>query len=157
MEGRMYTVTVENQAVATADADVDFLELDAATDKPIELVGIQIHFITEVQEAQEEWARFKVIRGHTTTGNGTSTTPRPCNHDDNAAGFTAKVYGATIASAGTAVDLQSFGVQVRAGYDIFYPAGCGFRTSGSTLLVVRLMAALADAANASMTFWVLET
>ena len=29
-------------------------------------------------------------------------------------------------------------------------------TSGSSLLVVRMMAALADAANFSMTFWVRE-
>lgn len=153
---RDYTVSVENQLITTTDGDVDFLELDAATDLPVELYGIGIYPTTEVQEAQEEWMRLQIIRGHTTTGNGTSTTPRPVSLADAAAGFTAKIYGATIASAGTAVNLHAFGVQVRAGYEIFYPEGASFWTSGATLLVVRLMAALADNANVNMTFWVRE-
>ena len=99
---------------------------------------------------------LKVIRGHTTTGNGTTTTPRPCSPGDAAAAFTAKIYGATIASAGTAVDMHSFGLNVRAGYEIFYPQECGFFTSGTSLLVVRMMAALADAVSVNMTFWVRE-
>lgn len=156
MAGSVFTVSVENQAIATADGDVDLVELDAGTDVPIELVGIGLYCLTEVQEAEEEWVRCQIIRGHTTTGNGTSTTPRPCDHNDAAAAFTAKVYGATIASAGTAVNLHPFGFNVRAGYEIFYPEDCGFTTSGTSLLVVRMMAALADAANFSMTFWVRE-
>jgi hypothetical protein len=156
MPGRVYTVSVENQLITTADGDVDLLELDAGAEKPIELIGMGIYPLTEVQEAQEEWVRCQVIRGHTTTGNGTATTPRPCDVDDAAAGFTAKIYGATIASAGTAINNHPFGFNVRAGYEIFYPERCGFTTSGTTLLVVRMMAALADAANFSMCFWVLE-
>lgn len=152
----VFTVSVENQSIATADGDVDLLELDAGTDLPIELIGIGIYITSEVQEAQEEWLRCKVMRGHTTTGNGTSTTPRPCSPGDTAAAFTAKIYGATIASAGTAVDMHSFGVNVRAGYEIFYPEECGFFTSGTSLLVVRMMAALADVASVNMTFWVRE-
>ena len=50
----------------------------------------------------------------------------------------------------------TFGFNVRAGYEIFYPEDCGFFTSGSSLLVVRMMAALADAASVNMTFWVRE-
>lgn len=153
---RIYTVEVENQTIATADGDVDLLELDAATDKPIELFGIGLYATSEVQEAQEEWARLRIIRGHTTTGNGTSTTPRPVSPADAAAGFAAEIYGATIASAGTAVNLHSFAFNVRAGYEIFYPEGSGFWTSGADLLVVRLMAALADAVSINMTFWVRE-
>lgn len=153
----VFTVEKENQTIATADGDVDLLELDAGTDKPIELVGMGIYVTSEVQEAQEEWVRLQVIRGHTTTGNGTSTTPQPLTVGDAAASFTAKVYGATIASAGTAVNLKSFAFNVRAGYEIFYPEECGFTTSGSALLVVRMMAALADAATVNMTFWVRET
>ena len=154
---RSYTVEIENQAIATADGDVDLLELDAATDIPIELYGIGLYMTSEVQEAQEEWVRCRIIRGHTTTGNGTSVTTRvPVSPADAAASFTAKTYGATIASAGTAVNLHSFAWNVRAGYEIFYPEGAGFWTSGSSLLVVRMMAALADAATINMTFWVRE-
>ena len=153
---RFYTVSAENQAIAIADGDNDLLELDAAAEKPIELVGICIYPLTEIQEAQEEWLRAQVIRGHTTTGNGTATTPRPCDPDDVAASFTAKIDGATIASAGTAVNMHPFGVQVRAGYEIFYPERMGFKTSGASLLVVRLMAAAVDDFNADLCFWVAE-
>ena len=31
-------------------------------------VGIGIYCLTEVQEAQEEWVRCQIIRGHTTSG-----------------------------------------------------------------------------------------
>lgn len=153
---RMYTVVDENRSCVTTDGDVDFLELDAATDLPIELVGLKIHVLTEVQEAQEEWLRFKLIRGHTTSSNGTAVTARPVSPADSAAGFTAEVYGATIASAGTAVDLDAFGIQVRAGDQIIYPEGCSFWTSGSSLLVVRLMAAAADNFSYTLTAYVQE-
>jgi len=153
---RVYTVTDENRAYVTTDGDVDLLELDAATDLPIELIGLKIHVITELQEAQEEWLRFKIIRGHTTSGNGTAATARPVSPADAAASFAAEVYGATIASAGTAVDLDAFGVQVRAGDQWILPEGLSYWTSGASLLVVRLMAAAADNFNYSMTAWVRE-
>jgi hypothetical protein len=153
---RNYTVSVENVTITNAGGDADLVELDAATDKPIELFGIQIFSTSEVQEAQEEWIRCKVIRGHTTTGNGTSATPRPLSAVDTAAGFVAETFGTTIASAGTGVDLASFAFNVRAGYEIFLPDGCGFWTSGADLLVVRMMAAPADDFSANMTFWVRE-
>ena len=155
-DGSCYTVSAENQAIAIASGDMDLVELDAASDIPIELYGIGIYPLTEVQEAQEEWLRCAVIRGHTTTGNGTSTTPRSMSPISAAAGFTAKIAGATIASAGTAVTMHPFGVNVRAGYEVFYPAGSGILTSGTSLIVVRLMAAAADDFNASLCFWVRE-
>lgn len=153
---RIYTVSVENVNITNAGGDADLVELDAATDKPIELFGIQLFATSEVAEAQEEWLRLKVIHGHTTTGNGTSATPRPVSPVDTAAGFVAETFGTTIASAGSAVDLMSFAWQVRAGYEIFLPEGAGFWTSGANLLVVRLMAAPADDVSANMTFWVRE-
>jgi hypothetical protein len=153
---RNYTVTAENVSVTTANGDADLLELDAATDLPVELYGIKLYVTSELQEAQEEWLRFKVIRGHTTSGNGTATTPRPVSPADAAAGFAAETYGATIASAGTAVDLDTFAMNVRAGYEIIYPEGSGFWTSGASLLVVRLMAAPADDVSMNMSFFVRE-
>jgi hypothetical protein len=154
---RMYTVSVENVAVTNANGDADLVELTAADDRPIELVGMGIYSLTEVQEAQEEWLRCCVVRGNTTTGNGTAATPRPTDPGDPAAGFTAKTYGSTLASAGTAVNLHPFGVQVRAGYEIFYPEHCSFiTTQADGLLVVRLLAGPADDLNADLCFWVLE-
>ena len=153
---RMYTVSDENRTYTTTDGDTDFLELDAATDAPIELVGLKIHVLSEVQEAQEEWLRFKIIRGHTTSGNGTAAAEVPVSPADAAATFASEVYAPTIASAGTAVDLDAFGLPVRAGMNDIYPEGCSFWTSGASLLVVRLMAAAADNFNYSLTAWVRE-
>lgn len=154
---RIYTVEFEAQTIATASGDYDLFELDAATDKPIELVEIVLGQTTELAEAQEEQLRLRVIRGHATTGNGTSATPRPLSSVDTAAGFTAKTVGATIASAGTPVNLFSDVWPVRAGYQWGpRPQGFGIWTSGADLLVVRLMAAVTDDLTASGTVTVIE-
>ena len=153
----IFTASVENQAIATADGDVDLIEFTPADDHPIELFGIQIFFTTEVQEAQEEWARFAVVRGNTTSGNGTSLTTLP-NVDEggDACSFTAETYSTTPASAGTGVNVMPFSVNVRAGYEIFLPEDCGVKARGTSLLCVRLLAALADAASATYCLWVKE-
>lgn len=155
---RVYTVEAENITITNAGGDTDLLELDAATDKPIELFGMQIFVTSELQEAQEEWLRGRVIRGHTTSGSTpeATPTPRPVSAVDAAAGFTAEIDNTTIASAGTAVNLNSFAFNVRAGYEIFLPEGCGYWTSGADLLVVRLMAGPADDISGNVTFWVKE-
>lgn len=142
---RFYTVEFEAQAIATASGDYDLFELDPAADKPIELVEIWLGQSSDLQEAQEEQLRLRIIRGHATTGNGTSTTPRPASPADAAAGFAAETVGATIASAGTAVNLASMTWNIR--NDFVWgprPQGMGLWSSGADLLVVRLMAAVAD-------------
>lgn len=155
---RAYTVSAENVTLTTAGGDADLVELDAATDLPIELYGIGIYITSEVQEAQEEWLRMQIIRGHTTSGStpNSTPTPRPVSPADAAAGFTAEIFNTTIASAGTAVNLHPFGVNVRAGYEMFYPEGSSFWTSGTSLLVVRMMAGPADDVVANLCFWVKE-
>ena len=153
----MYTVSSENVSITNANGDAQLLELTAADDRPVELVGIGLYSLTEVGEAQEEWLRCLVTRGATTTGNGTATTPRPCDPGDGAAVFTAKVYGNTLASAGTPVNLHPFGWPVRAGYEVFYPQGMGFKTTQADgLLSVNLLAGPADDLSADLCFWVLE-
>lgn len=156
MAKRIYTVSVENVSITNAGGDADLVEISPADDQPVELFGIQIFSLTEVQEAQEEWLRCNVIRGNTTTGNGTAATPRPVDVSVGAASFTAKTYGTTLASAGTEVPLMPFGVQVRAGYEIFLPEDCGFTVRQGTLLVVRLLAGPADDLNADLCFWCKE-
>ena len=156
---RMYTVTGNALAITTAGTDSDFIELTAGDDKPIELVGLAIFITSEVQEAQEEWINMKIIRGHTTSGSTpeVSPTPRPCNHLDPAATFTCEMDNTTIASAGTAVDLASPALNVRAGYEVFYPAEAGFWTDQAQgLLVVRCMTTVADDVVANITAWVNE-
>lgn len=154
---RIYTVSFENQAITNANGDYDLLEITPADDKPCELFGIQLFVLTELQEAQEEWLRLSVRRGNTTSGNGSATTPRPVSGIDTAAGFSAETIASTPASAGTPITLMNFAMQVRAGYEIFLPEGCGFWASqADTLMNVGLLAAVADDLNMSGTFWVRE-
>jgi hypothetical protein len=154
----MYTVEFENVTVTAAGTDADLFELDAATDKPIEVVGVKLYTTSEVAEAQEEWIRLRWIRGHTTSGStpNSTPTPRPMSPVDAAAGFTCEAYNTTIASTGTAVNLESFAFQVRAGYEFFYPERCGHWTSGADLLVLRMLSTVADDVVMNATLWVNE-
>lgn len=156
---RKYTVGFEQLDWLNADGDIDLVELDAATDKPIAVTGWKIRTTSELQEAQEEWLRYKWIRGHTTSGSGapTTITPRPLSANDAAAGFACEILNDTIASAGTGVDVHpGDAFQVRAGDEVFLNPEDWIWTSGADLLVCRGMAAPTDDVKISMTVWVLE-
>jgi hypothetical protein len=162
--GRLYTVTFENQTYTAAGGDFDAFELVPATGKAIELVGLEIVTTSEVAEAQEEWVRLKVIRflgGTFTSGNGTSTTPRPLDELDTAASFTAETMGSTVAtSTGTQNDMWATGFNERAGYGpVILPPEVRIPVLGisGNALLVRLMGTLADDATISGTAWVSET
>lgn len=151
---RCYTVEFEGTAVTAA---VDVFELDAAAEKPIEVYGIFLSQSSDVGDAAEEILRYRVIRGHTTSGSGGSApTPRPLNVSDTAAGFVAETLNTTAASAGTAVNLHSDTFNVRTGLGLWLPEGSEWQTSGTSLLVVRLMAAPADSLTMSGTLYVRE-
>jgi hypothetical protein len=155
---RCYTVEFQAQTITATSDDHDLFEFDAATDKPIELVGFEVSNTSNADagDAQEEYIQLRVIRGHTTSGNGTSTTPRPVSPGDTAAGFAAETVGATVASAGTGVNLMSVAFNNRVGYAWGpVPQGMGIWTSGTELLVVRL-ADVADDLTLSGTAWVME-
>jgi hypothetical protein len=158
MQGIPYTVMFEGSSVTNANGDYDLFELACAANRMVEIVGMNIAVTSELQEAQEEWLRIAIIRGHTTSGNGTATTPRPTNPNAPAAGMTAETLGATIASAGTGVTLFADGFNVRAGYQLpILPSDVSLTTTnGAGLLVVRLMAAVTDDVTMSGTLWVVE-
>ena len=157
MSGRIYTVNFENVSVT---ASQDLFELTPADDKPVEIVGL---FLTQtgnsdVGDAAEEMLRFSIIRGHATGGSGgTAPTPRPVKRTDAAAGFASEVNNTTIASTGTAVTLHADAFNVRAGYMNWWPPGTEPEASqGDTTIVVRLLAAPADAITLSGTLYVVE-
>ena len=157
----MYTSAVDNRTLANADGTLDLWELDAAQDKPIKIKGLIIDIASsaDVAAGEEEVLRFKVIRGHTTIGSGgTAVTPRPCNVNDAAAGFTSDIDNTTIASAGSGVDIGAFTVPVHlGGREIWLPDDCEWETDdGEGLLVVRLMAAVTDDLEVNSTIWVEE-
>lgn len=154
---RIYTVEFEAVAVT---AQVDFFELNPATDKPIKLLGLLISQSTDVKDAEEEMIRLRILRGHTTSGSGGSApTPRPCNPNDGAAGFTAETCNTTIASGGTALNIVSDAFNIRMGEVFWFPEGAepgSVNTSADGRLVVREMAAPADSVTFSGTAWVWE-
>ena len=153
--GRVYTVEFENVSVSAAQ---DWFEISPADDKPCKVIGLFLAQISDVGDAAEEILRFRIIRGHTTSGSGgTAPTPRPLNRSDVAAGFASEVNNTTIASAGTAVNLHSDAFNIRVGYQVWWPEKAVLHASqADTTLVVRLLAAPADAVTMSGTLYVEE-
>jgi hypothetical protein len=156
MSRGVYTVTFDQQTVASASGDYDFFELDAAAEKPIEIVAIELANKSEVGDAAEEMVAYSIVRGNTTTGNGTSTTPRALDPSDGAASFVAEVVSSTPASSGTPLTLVASTFNIRAGLQVIYPPEMRPKTAGADLLCVRLLTALADDATISGTVWVRE-
>jgi hypothetical protein len=157
MAGRTYSVVFEHVSVSAAQ---DFFELTPADDKPVELLGLFIDQTgnSDVGDAAEEFLRYSIVRGHTTGGSGGSApTPRPMDRSAAAAGAAAEVNNTTIASAGTGVTLHSGGFNVRAGLAIWWPPEAYPEASqGDTTIVVRLLAAPADAITLSGTLYFRE-
>jgi hypothetical protein len=154
---RPYTVEFENVTWTNAQGDIDIFSIDPATDKPVALTGFVIKATSEVAEAQEEWLRIRVIRGHTTVGSGgAAATARPDSPIDTAFGGSARTNDTTIASAGTAVNLWSDAFQVRVGMEVFWTPEHYKWTSGADFIVVRLMAAVTDDVIANGTLELIE-
>lgn len=151
-----YTVSFDQQTVANASGDYDLFELLAADDKPIEIVALKLDVKSEVGDAAEEQIAYAIVRGNTTTGNGTSTTPRPLDSADQAASFTAEVLATTPASAGTAVNLVLGTFNLRMGLLELYPELMRPATRAADLLCVRLLTAVTDDVTMSGTLWVRE-
>jgi hypothetical protein len=154
--GRLYAVTFENVSVS---AQVDFFELSPADDKALLIHGLYLSQSSDVGDAAEEMLRVQILRGHTTSGSGGSAaTPAPLPSSAGvAAGFAAETNNTTIASAGTAVALHSEAFNIRAGLQyIPTPEARPGASRANVTLVVRLMAAPADALSVSGTLIVEE-
>jgi hypothetical protein len=152
----VYTVSFSEQTIASASGDYDLFELDAAAEKPIEIVALTLGNKSEVGDAQDEMLSINIVRGNTTSSNGSATTPRPLDASDGAASFTAETVGSTPASSGTAVTLVADTFNVRAGYNLVLPEAMRPKTQGADLLCVRLTSAAADDLTLSGTLWVRE-
>jgi hypothetical protein len=153
--GRPYTVEFEGVAVTAA---VDLFEITPADDKPCEVYGLFVYQSSDVGDAAAENIRYRVIRGHTTSGSGGSApTPAALDRSGAAAGFTAETCNTTAASAGTTVNLHSGVFNIAVGEQLWLPDGSEWGVSqGNTTLVVRLMAAPADSLTMSGTLYVRE-
>lgn len=152
-----YTVPFQSSSFTTANGDYDFWELTPADDRPIQVLGIIIGVKTEVGDTQEEMLDYSIVTDNATTGNGTSTTPKPLDPRDVAAGFTAEVVASTPASTGTSVLVHADNFNVRVGLQIWFPEPARPKVDqADVMLCVRLGTALADDATISGTIYVQE-
>jgi hypothetical protein len=154
--GRIYTVVTGAVSVSAAQ---DLFEITPADDKPVELVGLTIDQtgVADIGDAAEEFIRWTVYRGFTSSGSGGSApTPRPIKRAHAAAGFTAEVNNTTVATTGTSVILHEGAFNVRGPYIFWWPDGCEPDASqGDTTILVRIPAP-ADAITLSATLYVRE-
>lgn len=152
---RVYTVEFEGVVVTAA---VDFFEITPATNKPINLLGLFLSQSSDLGDAAAEQLRYKIIRGHTTSGSGGATaTPATTEATAATVGFTAETCNTTIASAGTTVVLHSGAFNIAVGEQLWFPQGCQpGATQTNTTIVVRLMAAPVDSLTMSGTLYVAE-
>jgi hypothetical protein len=153
----VFTVSFDQQTIAAASGDYDLFEIVPADDKPVEIVALSLGNKSEVGDAQDEMLAYSIVRGNTTSSNGTATTPQLLDPSDGAASFTAEVVGATVATAGTSVTLLSDTFNVRAGLMLVLPPEMRPKVSqANTGLYVRLTTAVADDLTLSGTIWVRE-
>ena len=155
---RVYTVSFENVSVSAAQ---DFFEITPADDKPVKILGWNLENVggtADAGDAQEEFWRLSIVRGHTTSGSGGSApTPQPVLFNSAAAGFTAEVNNTTIAStSGTTIWTGGYNVRV-APNPFWLPDEAQFgATQGNTTIVLRLLSTPADAVSMSGTMYVAE-
>jgi len=153
----VYTVIFDQQTIAAASGDYDLFEIVPADDKPIEIMGMTLGNKSEIGDAQDEMLAISIVRGNTTSSNGTSTTPQPLDPVDGAASFTAETIGSTPATAGTSVTLVADTFNVRAGVPYIFPEAMRPKVSqANTGMYVRLTTAVADDLTLSGTLWVRE-
>lgn len=106
----------EINITAAVTAQIDIFELLAAAGKPFALLGFELFQTSEVGDAQEEQLELvlKYITGTPTSGTGGGTsTFRPKNPNDTAAGATIETGNTTKLTGGTSVNLGRFSWNVR--------------------------------------------
>lgn len=146
--GRKYWVDLPPTAVTVA---ADLMELTPADDKPVRILATNLFQTTDFGDAAAEGLSVYWCRGNTTSGSGGSTsTPRPCNPNDAAAGFTAEIFNTTAASAGTVVIGPRHGFNVQIPIERPYtPEEVWEGSQGNTLVVLRMSGAPADSITVS--------
>jgi hypothetical protein len=151
--GRVYTVVISG--VASPAAAFDFLEINAAAEKPIRLLRMRIAQTSEPTTEEEQLA-VTIQRAHSTSGSGGSApTPRPLKLASAAAGFTAETMNTTQATGGSPLVLFEDAMNIRAGYDMAFAPEEAPESVNGTRFVVQCSAP-ADAVTFRATFWIEE-
>lgn len=148
--GRIYTIPFALGTVTTAGGNADLWELTPADDKPIALRGFILGQTSEVADAAEESVSVSVIHlaSAVTSGNGSSVTPASVDPGVNvAAGFTAEINGATVATtSGTATIVYEYAWNLRnSPYEVWYPdKEFAPKARQAAAIVIRLNSTLVD-------------
>lgn len=147
--------------MTNAGGNADLWEFLPADDKPIKLRGFRLGQTSEVGDTAEEGLEVQVLRlGATVTGsNGTSVTPVPLDSADAAAGFTAEINGATVATtSGTTTVVESLAWNNRASpFESWYPdERFAPKAKQGEGLFIRLISTVADDMTFAGTAWIEE-
>lgn len=143
-----FTVEFENITWLDTEGDIDVFEIIPADERPVAIYGWDIHNVggtADAGDAEEEFLRFRCIRGHTTPGTGgVAATPRGLAAPGATAGFGADTNNIGIATAGTVHNLMSPGWNVRVPFEKwFVEEAWQWVTQAESSWVLRLMAAVA--------------
>jgi hypothetical protein len=158
--GRMYTVSGAG-TVTNAGGDNDLWIFEPADDKPVAIRGFTLAQHSEFADTAEEAVRISIVHmaATVTNGNGTATTPTPCDHVVTAAGFTSEFNGATIATtSGASTTKAELAWNLRnSPYEFWFPdENFAFKCRQGEALIIRLQSTLADDISFASTVWVEE-
>lgn len=148
--GRLYTV--DFSAVAQT-AQIDFVEILAATGVPVRLHYLGISQSTEIADAQEEMlgVKFKRGVGVTSGSGGSAPTPAPIDKGDAAAVTTVEVNNTTKTTGGTTTDLEAHVFNVRAGLSHWWTPETRPRIHPGDRWIVELVNTPTDSITFSLT------
>jgi hypothetical protein len=152
VQGRVYSQGfATGEVTITTPMDLFQLKPESAYQCPVEIVGLFLAPIgvADVGSAQEEWLRFRILRGHTSLGtggfggNGYAMKPRDIDPRT-----TTLLQRTVLASGGTPVILHEGAFNVRTGLQLWWKPGTEpSAREADTALIVRLV----DAPNDSIT------
>lgn len=143
--GFFYTASQDAQAISTA---VDLLHLTVATDKPLELWGLDLANTTDLGDANEEVLRIGIYRGVTGGGGGSALTEVGL-HDLAPTPGTAVVGQGTASTGGTLAKTIYWNVRQAGPAWIATPETVIRVSAANDPIAFRLLAAPADSITLS--------
>ena len=152
---REFTLEISG-TIANASGDYDLFEITPASGKLIEVLNFEWGQITELGDAADEELDLSLIRGALTTGNGTSTSPRPKEAGSTIASTFETLATTPATGSGNTLWHGSQKVILPGPLWTPLPQGAGWFVGGSDLMVLRLNAAVADDITVKGTLTALE-
>lgn len=154
--GRIYTVEF---SIAAHTAQVDYLELLTAAEKPVSIIGWEFGQLTEVGDAQEEFLHLvlKRVTGAPTSGTGGGTAViTPLFPNDTAASFSVETGNTTKLTGGTSVTMKRYAWNVRTNSVYFPPPEGRIVVAGATRLVLEETTTPADSITGPVGYMLVE-